>query len=87
MNNIQHFSQIYIKHPSKKVTIGCVCDAKDDAAGTLSVEYGRHWISLDWLGQRIICVGHHSDAQSFRDAILVCRGRRCAYAHAHFLDC
>ena len=31
-------------------------------------------------------VGHHSDAQSFRDAILVCRGSRCAYAHAHFLD-
>jgi hypothetical protein len=48
VNNIQHFSQIHIKHPLKKGTIGCVCDAKGDAAGTLNVEYkSRHSISFD----------------------------------------
>jgi len=81
------FSNQY-QTPVKKRTIGCVCDAKHDATGTLSVVYNRATPFLSTgSGQRIFRVGHHSDAQSFRDAILVCRGRRCAYAYAYFLDC
>jgi hypothetical protein len=39
------------------------------------------------LSTGLVNVGHHSDAQSFRDAILVCRSRRCTYSHVHFRDC
>ena len=80
----QHFSQIYIKHSLKKRTIGCVCDARDDAIRTLSVKYSS---TTQFLSTVLVKVGHHSDAQSFRDAILVCRSRNCTYSHVHFRDC
>jgi hypothetical protein len=47
VNNIQHLSQIYIKHRYQKATIGYVCDATDDIDRILSIEYNS--ISLDGL--------------------------------------
>jgi hypothetical protein len=47
VNNIQHFSQIHIKHRYSKETIGYVCDARDDVDRMLSIEYNS--ISLDGL--------------------------------------
>ena len=68
----------------KKETSGCVCDARDDANRTLSVEYSAalYFFRQVWSN---VSFPWDVNGKVFRDTILVCRGGRCAYTHAHSL--
>src|SRR5713101_1875789 len=76
--------QLQGQSPQKKA-IGCVCDARDDANRTLSVEYKLSALFLP-SGLVNVSFAWGINGEAFTGAILVGRGGRCAYTHAHLLD-
>ena len=69
----------------EKETIRCVCDAREDANRTLSVEYKRVR-SVSSVSLVNVSFMWDVNGEAFRDAISVCHGGCFAYTHAHLLD-
>jgi hypothetical protein len=70
---------------AKKRNNQIVCDAREDANRTLSVEYKRVR-SISSVNLVNVSFTWDINGEAFRDPILVCRGSRFAYTHAHLLD-
>jgi hypothetical protein len=72
-------------HRKKKKQSDVFVTAREDADRTLSVEYKRVR-SISSVSLVNVSFAWDINGEAFRHAILVCRGSRFAYTHAHLLD-